>query len=134
MGETFRKATSTRETALRSQAHQLLLLFRAMLIIGTAMRAMTTGRIPLKILMTTGLSLNEEKTMAIRRMATMSGRSSSGIHFLRFISLSMIGIMAYPPPIVKAPIFANTANICQSGTFFSIFLFIFLSRGRPPSH
>lgn len=127
MGEIPMKATRARARIEIAHAHQVLLLFFAILIIGTAMRAMTAGRIPLKILSTTGLSLNAEKTIAIIRIikkegiidprvaamlpfmplrrypakmeiltaitpgadcerATISGSSSSGIHFFRDIS------------------------------------------------
>ena len=40
----------------------------------------------------------------------------------KFISAWMIGIMAYPPPMVNAPILANTPKICHSETLFSISL------------
>ena len=55
MGETFRKATRTRAATARSQAHQVLQHFLAMFTMGTAIRAITTGRMPLKALSTQGL-------------------------------------------------------------------------------
>ena len=56
IGEIRRKATATRESPLISQAHQVLLLFRAIEIIGAAINDTTTGLIPLNILITKGLS------------------------------------------------------------------------------
>ena len=45
-------------------------------------------------------------------MARMSMKSSSPIHFLfSTTSFSIIGIMAYPPPNVKAPILAKQVKI-----------------------
>jgi hypothetical protein len=73
MGEIPMKATRARARIEIAHAHQVLLLFFAILIIGTAMRAMTAGRIPLKILSTTGLSLNAEKTIAIIRIIKKEG-------------------------------------------------------------
>ena len=122
--------------------------------IGTAIRATTTGRIPLKMRITTGLSWYPVKSIAIsnimsidgRTLATvatmlplvpfslypvkmamftarspgavweraiMSGKSSSLSHPLPTISLCISGIIAMPPPIVNAPIFAKIRNICQ---------------------
>ena len=56
IGETFRNATSIREAEVRTQVHHFLFALFAMLIMGVAISAATTGRIPLNMLITTGLS------------------------------------------------------------------------------
>ena len=53
---------------------------------------------------------------ALCERAAMSGSSSSEIQPRRAISARMTGIMAYPPPMVKAPILAKTVKIFHRGT------------------
>ena len=55
------------------QAHQDLQHFFAMLIMGTAMSEITTGRMPLKALTTYGLSLKEVNSIAMARMMQKDG-------------------------------------------------------------
>ena len=50
------KATMNKVAALIAHAHQVLLPFLAMLIIGTRISDTNTGLMPLNILTTTGLS------------------------------------------------------------------------------
>lgn len=50
---------------------------------------------------------------AVWAKVMMSMKSSSFIHFLSTSSLFIAAIIGIPPPIVKAPILANTRNICQ---------------------
>ena len=73
MGETFRNATRTSAATARAQAHQVLQHFLAMFTIGTAIRAITTGRMPLKAFSTQGLSLNVVKSIAMARMNRKDG-------------------------------------------------------------
>ena len=161
MGEIPTKATINSDRAASAHAHQVLQDFFAMFSIGTAIRAITTGRMPLKMLTTTGLSLNPENTIAIASImmndgitaprvaarlpfnplirypakmemftamipgadcerATMSGSSSSEIHPRLESSRCIRGIMAYPPPMVNAPILAKTPNNCQRDAVFTL--------------
>ena len=53
---------------------------------------------------------------AVCARVIISKKSSSFSHFLSTSSLFMAAIIGIPPPIVKAPIFAKTKNICQSET------------------
>ena len=56
-----------------AQAHQVLLFFLAMLIIGTAIKDTTTGRMPLNIRTTTGLSRKFVNIMAMSRIVMNEG-------------------------------------------------------------
>ena len=73
MGEIPIKATIKSDRAASAHAHQALQDFFAMFSIGTAIRAITTGRMPLKMLTITGLSLNPENTMAIASIMMNDG-------------------------------------------------------------
>ena len=55
-GETFRNATSNIVATDMPHIHHVLFDFLAIWSIGTAIRATTTGRIPLKMRVTTGWS------------------------------------------------------------------------------
>ena len=66
-------------------------------------------RCPMKIATLTAMSPGADWAMEI-----MSRKSSSSIHlFLYTTSLSIKGIIATPPPRVKAPIFAKIMNSFQ---------------------
>ena len=56
-----------------NHAHHVLQDFFAIEMVGTAINDTTTGLIPLKMLMTTGLSLKLVKAMAIARMIMNDG-------------------------------------------------------------
>ena len=56
IGEILANATNASADAVMAQAHQVLLEVFAISIIGTAIRATTTGLMPLRIRMITGLS------------------------------------------------------------------------------
>ena len=154
-----RKHTSTIDDMTMSHDHHLIFVALIISVIGTPIKATTTGLMPLNIRMTYSLSLNEVKNMATRRMIRNGGRqlaivattlplmprslcpvrmemftakrpgavwarvimsikSSSFSHFLSTSSLLMAAIIGMPPPIVNAPIFPKTRNICHKLIIF----------------
>lgn len=157
-----RNATAINDRPLIIQLHHVELDFFAIEIIGAAISDTTTGRIPLKMRKTIGLSWKLLNIMAIANIiknegntdpmvaamlpftprilypvkidtftanmpgadwarAMMSGSSFSSIQWRLSNSSFIIGIMAYPPPIVKAPIFMKTENRLHSDTVCSFF-------------
>src|SRR5574344_1741018 len=65
--------------AARNPVYRFSFAFFAMLITGTAMRATTTGRIPLKTLTTVGLSWYPVKNIAIRSIMIKEGSMDSSV-------------------------------------------------------
>ena len=58
---------------------------------------------------------------AVCASVIMSMKSSSFSHFLSTSSLFIAAIIGIPPPMVKAPIFAKTQNICHKLTIIFMF-------------
>lgn len=75
-GETPNSQMSSVDTIGIQQLDQVILADRAMLKIGTANKATTAGRTPLKKASTQGLSLNCENTIAIPKMMTILGTTT----------------------------------------------------------
>ena len=73
MGETFMKATSSREATANSQCQTFLQDLRAIFTMGTAMSEITTGRMPLNARCTQGLSWKATKNMAMARIIRNEG-------------------------------------------------------------
>ena len=59
---------------MMSHDHQRILVALTIVIMGTPIRATTTGRMPLNALMTYSLSLNVVKNMATNRMMRKGGK------------------------------------------------------------
>ena len=76
MGETFRKATASREARAMAQAHQVWQPARAIRTAGTRMSATAAGRTAWKMRRTMSLSLNSVKNIAISRMISREGRTA----------------------------------------------------------
>lgn len=73
IGDTDRKDTARRLAPVMHQAHHVLSDFRAIDIIGDAISATTTGRMPLNMLMTVGLSLKFVKAIAMANIIRKEG-------------------------------------------------------------
>jgi len=86
-----------------------------MLIIGTAISAATTGRMPLKIRTTTGESLNEDSAMAMMRMAMNEGSTEPRVAAM----LPLTPLSLYPANIDMFT--ASTPGaLCASATMSGI--------------
>ena len=177
IGDTLRRHTSTSVAIHIHHDHQRILVALNISIMGAPINATTTGRIPLKALMTYGLSLKLVKKIATSKMIKKGGRqlamvattlpfvprnlwpvkmdiltakspgavcakvmmstkSSSFNHLRCTSSLFIAAIIGMPPPIVKAPIFANTRNICQRlimGRLVFSVLCVILSEAKNPA-
>ena len=73
IGDTFRKQTRSIEDITTTHDHHLIFVAFIMSIIGTPIRATTTGRIPLNAFTTYSLSLNSVKNIATASIIRKGG-------------------------------------------------------------
>ena len=90
IGEMLRNAVMASAASMIAHCHHTELFVMDILTIGAAISATTTGRMPLKIRMTTGLSLNPVNAMAMARIIRNEGRMLPRVAtMLPFVPLSL---------------------------------------------